>query len=229
MNTRKSSQFILDNPNLIAFDDDLESYSPRSSLTPAGPQRLPEIPAVTALRRGALALGGSSGQPPPLYLQGCLARPSTPTTRPRASSLPPLTPESVVQSSPIKRAGPTDEANEEATLSLEETTDAVLKILDKNKHTIGDVMEFIFNPNNKRRQVQWDGFFHRHGRATRILDWWIGSSNSKTGREQVHEWAVDHVVRSAAKEAELVSKAGIFKSQSVADDAVMGFDFGTKY
>ncbi|KAH6894809.1 hypothetical protein BKA70DRAFT_1532521 [Coprinopsis sp. MPI-PUGE-AT-0042] len=157
-----------------------------------------------------------------------------------------MSPDSVIWSSPVvgtkiqrqeivcqkvaKRRGQARAAEQlKEREGLEETTEKIMEIIEDSPYNLGDVFEFIFDPQNKRRQLQWDVFFQQRGRMTRILNWWILSYNSKSGREEVHKWAVDHVVKTASKEAEVVTQEGVLRSESVADASVIGFSFEEKY
>jgi hypothetical protein len=95
--------------------------------------------------------------------------------------------------------------------------------------TLGDLAEFVFNPENGQKSIQWEGFFQSRGRAARILNWWVSNSNSKSGQKEVQDWAVEFVARAARKEAETVTKDGLLRQQIFDEDSVINFKFGELY
>jgi hypothetical protein len=69
----------------------------------------------------------------------------------------------------------------------------------------------------------------RQGRATRILNWWVSSSNSKSGQNEVQDWAVEFVAQVVKKEAEVITREGILHRQTFDEQSVIGFGFGELY
>jgi hypothetical protein len=94
---------------------------------------------------------------------------------------------------------------------------------------MGDLCTWFFDPANGQRQRQWDDFFQKHGRATEILNWWVSSNNSVAGRQEVEDWAVNHVAMVVKKEAEGVTRQGILRTDSVDDEAIIAFNFGSLF
>jgi hypothetical protein len=107
---------------------------------------------------------------------------------------------------------------------------SVLSGLREHGIEFGSLAEFVFDPSFGNRNVQWEQFFRKKGRATQILDWWVSSSNSDSGRAEVHEWAVNYIMRAVGREAETMTRKGILRSPATLDqEELTGFNFEKIY
>lgn len=118
------------------------------------------------------------------------------------------------------------EAEEESRKSRLEN---VLRYLEDQDVSLGEVNEYVFDPHNGQGSHRWDGFFREHGRATRILNWWVASSNSVTARGEVHEWAVQHVANAVSREAGAITHQGILRKPVIDNGFVEDFSFENLY
>lgn len=159
----------------------------------------------------------------------------------RAVSLPPLSSDGLIATSPIvgnrtqrtakaqkkggkKRAATivqkreTEEATaQQHTLDAEKAKqkalDDVLALLTSKGLSWGDLMTHVFDPTFMQGAHRWDGFFKSHGSASRILDHWISLQNSTTARIEVHEWAVNHIAQTINAEAKAINEEGFLRSE----------------
>ncbi|EDR08582.1 uncharacterized protein LACBIDRAFT_326731 [Laccaria bicolor S238N-H82] len=178
--------------------------------------------------------------------------PSSPmnTPRRRAMSLPPLSSPSVIQSSPVvgskeerlaikrrksaRKRQMTLATSKAIALEVEEESqksrlENVLRYLENQDVSLGEVNEYVFDPHNGQGSHRWDGFFREHGRATRILNWWVASSNSMTAWGEVHEWAVQYVANAVSREAGAITRQGILRKPIIDNGFVEDFSFENLY
>ncbi|KAG2008793.1 hypothetical protein CC2G_014185 [Coprinopsis cinerea AmutBmut pab1-1] len=244
-----SSDLPWENEALIQFsdagnEDEQSDYNYPPSPTPA--QGSLSLPLKNVVFRLPLPLGLRST---PSFA------PTTPYQQ-RASSLPPLSSASkeLVASQPplltkadrqkhnrkegAAQGGRTRKAKAEAKAKRLEEEEAarvgdlardVLAYMEKKELTFGDFVEYVFNPDNKRGDIQWEEFFRKPTRVTRILDWWMSSANSATGRGQVEEWAVSLVENLVKEEARDVTGKGLARRKVINDDLVSKFSIDEWY
>lgn len=171
--------------------------------------------------------------------------------RPRASSLPPMSADDVNQSTPavgtkeqiiaIKRRKSQRgrlltlaEQKAAAEAEAEEIRVASMKLalaaLSNLRVTFGDLAEYVFDPETSNN-VQWFDFFSKTGRATRILNWWVSSSNSATARKEVKEWAVSYVCKNMKQDARRVTSTQLLQTQDrlIDSDYLLNFSFSDLY
>ena len=74
-----------------------------------------------------------------------------------------------------------------------------------------------------------DGFICKHGHATRILNWWVASSNSATAQGEVHEWAVRYVANAVSHKAGVITHQGILWKPVIDNGFVEDFSFKNLY
>ncbi|EAU85202.2 hypothetical protein CC1G_06218 [Coprinopsis cinerea okayama7 len=107
---------------------------------------------------------------------------------------------------------------------VRELSEEILALMEEKGLAFGDFVEHVFDPNSKRADLQWHDFFRDSGRVSRLLDWWVAPTNSKSGRAQVEEWAVAHVVKLVKTEARVVTREGVVRRKIVDDDLVSTFN-----
>ena len=115
---------------------------------------------------------------------------------------------------------------------------AVLDTLKQNNQTWGNFVEWLSHPASKRAQERFDGLFKNRSRDSstddvqsqvgRILDLWA-TQNSKTGRGDVHAWAMHYVCRVVNREATRVSREGILltRPDAMTDSFLLSFDLSS--
>ncbi|KAJ7038344.1 hypothetical protein C8F04DRAFT_1256355 [Mycena alexandri] len=101
----------------------------------------------------------------------------------------------------------------------------ILAKLRENNLTFGQLMLYVFDPIYKQGSTRWDGFFKGGGMATEVLNLWVSNKNSPTAREEVGAWAEDYVVGRVHAEAQAVTASKILQTQGVRvdNDYVTGF------
>ena len=85
----------------------------------------------------------------------------------------------------------------------EDGMEAALDILRLKDIKFGDLMKYIFNPENGQGNTHWHKFFVTQGEASQILTWWTSSDYSFSAREEVSEWAF---AKSVSKEVQRITK-----------------------
>jgi hypothetical protein len=103
----------------------------------------------------------------------------------------------------------------------------VLKLLEQKGRRFGELLKYVFDPNNSKGHVRWHQFFAYSGEATEILDWWVSSKNSDTARNEVKEWAVNYVSGLVSKEAKKVVKSKVLQTRDkvIDQEFVRAFSF----
>lgn len=76
----------------------------------------------------------------------------------------------------------------------------------------GQYLKFISDPEAKQGNIWWQEFFKHRGEATQILDWWVSSQNSDTGRDEVVEWAVRFTASQVARDARNVTQSKLLQT-----------------
>ncbi|TFY51101.1 hypothetical protein EVJ58_g10739 [Rhodofomes roseus] len=106
-----------------------------------------------------------------------------------------------------------------------QTCQSILQILRDTDTPFGDLLEFISDPAHQQGRERYWGLFADTARVHRILNLWVSSENSTTGREAVHEWAVGYVSRIVAREGRRATKDGFLRTQerTVDQDFALGF------
>lgn len=172
------------------------------------------------------------------------------TPRARRLSLPALSSPSVFASSPIvgtkeerqsiirqkaarKRqatlAARKNATQEEEKASLNVRLNKVIKYLSEQDVSVGQLTEYIFNPECGQGTLRWDSFFRNRGQATQILNFWISSGNSPTAREEVREWAVNYVTQIVSQEARSVTQQGLLRYPIIGAGFIEQFSFNSLY
>ncbi|KAH9887686.1 hypothetical protein C8Q73DRAFT_748529 [Cubamyces lactineus] len=101
----------------------------------------------------------------------------------------------------------------------------VLDQLQEVGLTFGDLVLFVSDPANKRGNDRWLGFFSVPGRVQDVLDFWVSSANSPTGRQAVCEWSINFVRRLVGQEAHAASRSRLFYSHDKDVNASFLSDF----
>lgn len=109
----------------------------------------------------------------------------------------------------------------------ERKLDKILEQMDEGGLLLWDLMEYVFNPDNKQGTLRWHGFFVNRGNATQVLDWWTSSKNAAEARHEVTQWARDHISGIIAREAAFTTKSKGLQTRGrvIDEDFVTSFDF----
>lgn len=91
--------------------------------------------------------------------------------------------------------------------------------------TFGDVVLFVSDPDNWQGDARYNGFFSKPDRVRQVLDFWVGSRNSATGRRCVHEWAVAYVKGHMSAEGNKVTQSNLLQARTMNVDATFALDF----
>lgn len=190
---------------------------------------------------------------PPEFAVSSTPRPFHARQNHRSSSLPPVSSDGPVRSSPIvgskeekarirqekgrrKRQAHINSQRVQQALSAQEKRNLdlenVLSLLHAHDLSIYDLMEYVFNPVHGKGHVRWQGFFSNRGNATSILNWWISSHNrSVAARNEVREWAVNFVASTVEREARMVTRSKILHTmrQIIDYEFVSSFSFTKMY
>ncbi|KAK0437645.1 hypothetical protein EV421DRAFT_1973700 [Armillaria borealis] len=104
--------------------------------------------------------------------------------------------------------------------------DDLLRSLEEKNIVFGDVMLHVFDPQLKRGEVRWRGFFEKPGMATTILNFWVDPSNSSTARAEVRNWAINYCSEVLREEAHIITESRYLQStgRAVNADFVLDFD-----
>lgn len=115
-----------------------------------------------------------------------------------------------------------------AVIEAQETTEVcqeVLRYLANHERTFGDLVAYISDGQNYAGNARYWGFFSVDGRVERVLDTWVSSQNSKTGRECVHEWAVEYVKRVVHTEGDAATRSKLLQTSAMEIDESFALDF----
>jgi hypothetical protein len=120
------------------------------------------------------------------------------------------------------------EQAEEATRARIMVMDAALKSLSAHNLTFFDLMQYVFDPEQKQGSTRWGGFFRRPGSATHILGLWVSLQNAPTARQEVDEWAVARVSHLVKKEAGNITHSKVLQrtGRNIDEKYVLGFSMG---
>ncbi|KAJ8462312.1 hypothetical protein ONZ51_g10984 [Trametes cubensis] len=116
-----------------------------------------------------------------------------------------------------------DDAERQAEAS--KTFKAVLDILSEKKLTFGDLVVYVSDAENYRGRDRYWGFFSVEGRVEQVLDAWVSSQNSQTGKRCVHQWAVNYVKRVVHTEGDSATQSKILRTSAMNIDTTFSRDF----
>ncbi|KAI0075557.1 hypothetical protein K474DRAFT_1599581 [Panus rudis PR-1116 ss-1] len=71
--------------------------------------------------------------------------------------------------------------------------------------------------------IRYHGFFARPSLVHEVLGLWVSSQNSRTGRETVHQWAVNYIERVVNGEATAVTAQGILRTSKSRKNLIAKF------
>ncbi|TFY62443.1 hypothetical protein EVJ58_g3854 [Rhodofomes roseus] len=107
----------------------------------------------------------------------------------------------------------------------QEICQLVLSILNDNDVPFGELLEFISDPSNQQGRERYWGLFIDTTRVQRILNFWVSSENSSTGRNAVQEWAINLVSKLVAREARTATKDRLLQTEKRAIDEQFALGF----
>lgn len=109
--------------------------------------------------------------------------------------------------------------------------DDVLRVMKDRNLRFGDLIAYVFDPENGQGGIRWHEFFVIPGLATQVLNWWLDSSNAQSARDEVHTWALNYICNLCKREARQVTQAKEFQTMhnEITQDAIINFDFSACY
>ncbi|KAG6908630.1 hypothetical protein DXG01_003955 [Tephrocybe rancida] len=186
-----------------------------------------------------------SGPLPSLDIRLGLVPPNPPAPLNDPSAFPPLSDDGIVVSSPVRTKEDAlrkrhKQQREKAALDKKEREapeiehkrvqlDEVIDFLHSKNLRFLDLMEHVFDPTRYQGNVRWHEFFVNRGAATKVLNWWTSSSNSKPAQEEVGNWAIDYVANKVAREAQEVTQSGELRTmrKTIDESFITSFSFST--
>ncbi|KAJ7753253.1 hypothetical protein B0H16DRAFT_1723284 [Mycena metata] len=88
--------------------------------------------------------------------------------------------------------------------------DKFLIEMKTNDIPLAEFFEHVFNPETKlNSDWRWRGFFAHQNVVRRIFGYWTSSKYNHSTRRFMHDWAVEHVVRTASTEARAITSSGV--------------------
>lgn len=109
----------------------------------------------------------------------------------------------------------------------------VLSYMKGKDVTYGDILLFMSDTDASSGygDARYRGLFAIPGRARQILNNWVSSSNSETGRAAVQDWALDYIGSLVSKEASAATSSHVLHAfQRPVDESFAGnFKFTTLY
>lgn len=108
---------------------------------------------------------------------------------------------------------------------VESTCRQTLDFMAERGITFGDLVLYVSNPEMKQGDSRWNGFFGIPGRVAEVLNYWVSSRNSQSGRDTVRNWALDYVGRILDKEGEGITNSGLLRSENKLIDKSYTVDF----
>ncbi|KAK7678924.1 hypothetical protein QCA50_018064 [Cerrena zonata] len=118
--------------------------------------------------------------------------------------------------------------------SRSEPAEVFEKILVELKdHGLGwsDLVLYVSGTRVDQKKERYLGFFARGDLVRRILDLWVSSHNSPTGRQLVHDWALSYIGKCVSQEGETVKKNVLLQSQKhpITQEFAQDFDLRSIY
>ncbi|KAK7676620.1 hypothetical protein QCA50_020434 [Cerrena zonata] len=95
----------------------------------------------------------------------------------------------------------------------------------------GDLVLYVSGTRVDQKKERYLGFFARGDLVRRILDLWVSSHNSPTGRQLVHDWALSYIGKCVSQEGETVKKNVLLQSQKhpITQEFAQDFDLRSIY
>ncbi|KAH9914215.1 uncharacterized protein B0H18DRAFT_887406 [Fomitopsis serialis] len=101
----------------------------------------------------------------------------------------------------------------------------VLGILEETNTPFIDLLRYVSDPSLYRGKERYWGLFRDTAGVSEILDMWVSSGNSMTGRETVRKWATTYVAQLVAREGHTVCKDGFLRTEKRPIDEHFALDF----
>ncbi|KAI0704499.1 hypothetical protein C8T65DRAFT_741054 [Cerioporus squamosus] len=119
------------------------------------------------------------------------------------------------------------EAKQAARLKKQDAINNVLAYMKAQEITYGDLLEYLSDAkaSSGTGRTRHDGLFAVQGRVERILDNWVSSKNSDTGRHAVRDWIKKFVSKEVNAEGNKVTRSGLLLSARRIVDASFALDF----
>ncbi|KAH9839465.1 uncharacterized protein C8Q71DRAFT_821461 [Rhodofomes roseus] len=101
----------------------------------------------------------------------------------------------------------------------------VLEILEAADVPFIDLLRIVSDARHNRGKERYWGLFRNTTGVAEILDMWVSSENSLTGRETLREWATAYIARLVSREGDAVSQDGFLRTEKRAIDEHFALDF----
>ncbi|KAH9853977.1 hypothetical protein C2E23DRAFT_884097 [Lenzites betulinus] len=122
-------------------------------------------------------------------------------------------------------------AEHEASVKKTEDVKDVLRYMKGMDVTYGDILLFMsdIKASSGYGQDRFAHFFAHADLVTTVLQNWVGSGNSITGRKLVKDWAVGYVSTLVSREGDQVTKAGVLQSTKRSINRSFALDFNLQH
>ncbi|KAJ7016173.1 hypothetical protein C8F04DRAFT_1282418 [Mycena alexandri] len=88
--------------------------------------------------------------------------------------------------------------------------DKFLAEMKTNDISLAEFFEHVFDPETKlNSDWRWRGFFAHQNIARRIFGYWTSSKYNHSTRDFMHDWALEHVAKTASTEARAITHSGV--------------------
>ncbi|KAH9832850.1 uncharacterized protein C8Q71DRAFT_878441, partial [Rhodofomes roseus] len=101
----------------------------------------------------------------------------------------------------------------------------VLEILEAADVPFIDLLRIVSDARHNRGKERYWGLFRDTTGVTEILDMWVSSENSITGRETLRNWATAYIARLVSREGHAVCKDGFLRTEKRSIDEDFALDF----
>ncbi|TFY59897.1 hypothetical protein EVJ58_g5477 [Rhodofomes roseus] len=116
-------------------------------------------------------------------------------------------------------------AEQEQEAHCKTTCERILQLLEEEDVPFIELLRHVSDPSYYQgKQRYWGLFRHTEG-VKDILNMWVSSGNSATGRDVVQEWAVEHISSLLAREGVAASKDGFLRTEKRPVDETFALDF----
>ncbi|KAI0354104.1 hypothetical protein OH77DRAFT_1457194 [Trametes cingulata] len=159
---------------------------------------------------------------------------SSPTSARPAADEPLVLSEGFVLSSPIRTSGDArrkawaarqasrqkqqEDAEAEAKRTAHEVHEEVLRRLAEAGLSFGSLVEYVSDPANYKGAERYNGFFSDKGRLEKVLNAWVSSRNSKTGRARVRSWALEYIKGLVSAEGDAATRSKLLQTRTMEID-----------
>ncbi|KAH9918031.1 uncharacterized protein B0H18DRAFT_883201 [Fomitopsis serialis] len=116
-------------------------------------------------------------------------------------------------------------AEQERSAICQAACEQALAILEEANVPFIELLRLVSDPSGYRRKERYWGLFRDRVGVVEVLDMWVSSQNSATGRETVREWASAYIARLVAREGHAVCKDGFLRTEKKEINEHFALDF----